>query len=158
MPSAPKLDQEIARARIPVKAARFYSGKLMQEIAASIEKGEKPELLLLKTWNEKRALWEVQIFAIAPQHRIEPVSYATKDPRTWRSTGQIVLTPEAAKRMGFELIRVADATEPVITPLSRFIKFQFSIVDLSDSRELKQVIETLTAQKALERLREKRKH
>ena len=152
------MDREIAKASIPAKAVRFYSGKLLKEIAASIEHGETPQLLLLKTWNQKGGIWEVQIIAIAPKHRIEEVSYATKDPRTWRSTGQIVLTPEAAKRMGFELIRVADATEPVITPLSRFIKFQFSIVDLSDSRELKQVIETLTAQKALERLKEKRKH
>jgi len=143
MSAAPKLDQEIARARIPVKAARFYSGRLLKEIAASIEKGEKPELLLLKTWNQKRGIWEVQIIAIAPKHRIEEVSYATKDPATWRSTGQIVLTPEAARRMGFELIRVAEATRTMVEPLTKYLEFTRYEACIVDFKDISSILPTL---------------
>jgi len=108
---------------------------LLKEIASSVERGEKPQVLLLKTWNEKRRLWEVQIITIAPQHRIEEVSYATKAPSTWRSIGQQVLTPEAAVRMGRELIRVASAKEAIIEPLTKypeFTRYQACIIEIGE--------------------------
>jgi len=86
----------------------------LKEIAASIEHGERPQLLLLKTWNQRRQIWEVQIITVSPSHRIENVSYATKDPATWTSTGQIVLSLEAAMRMGRELVRVASAATTMV--------------------------------------------
>ena len=133
---SPKLDKAIAQSRIPIKAARFFSGKLLKEIAASIEHGETPELFLTKTWNEKRCLWEVQIITIAPQHRIEQVSYATKDPKTWRSIGQIVMTPEQAMKMAFELKTIAAAPTKAIMPLTRYREFK-GIETCIDFLELK---------------------
>ena len=90
-----KVEKPIKKGFIDVKAIRVYIAELMQEVNSTIERGEKPYLLIKKAYSPKRGVNEFEVvFMGAKQKHIEELSYFTTHPSEWKSWGEIVLSTE----------------------------------------------------------------
>lgn len=77
-----------------VECIRTYSTTIEKLIISSRERGEEPQLLVLRTFNKKRGT-EYQIVFIG-KHHVENLSYFKTNPKFWNSErfGYVVLTPQ----------------------------------------------------------------
>jgi hypothetical protein len=94
-----KVERAIGKGYIDVKAIRVYLSELMKEINSTIERGEKPRLLVKKTYSSKRGVNEFEFVFIGTEseRHLEELTYFKKHPKTWTTWGEIVLSPEEVK-------------------------------------------------------------
>ena len=90
-----KVEPAIGKGYIDVKAIRVYLSELMKEVNSTIERGEKPRLLIKKTYSPKRGVneFEFVFMGTESERHIEELTYFKKHPKTWRTWGEIVLSP-----------------------------------------------------------------
>lgn len=104
-----KLDKALKNAGLKnIEATRTYHTELLEEWDSSRERGENPQLLVLRTFNKKRNRDEVQVVFIGEKHR-EKLQYYKVHPSKWnrKRWGYHVLTPEQAKEVGEALIEAS---------------------------------------------------
>lgn len=102
-----KLDRVLKKLGLTnVQCVRIYDTELMKLIISSRERGEEPQILVLKTFNEKRGE-EIQLIFLG-KHHVEDLSYFTLNPKKWNSKrfGYSVLTLEQAVEFGEILSQV----------------------------------------------------
>ena len=100
-----------------VSAIRIYPSELMKEINSTIERGEKPRLLIKIYDREKTGEPEVTLVFCGARH-FEPPSYWQKNPKDWVTWGEIVLPKEGAKDFVLLLLQMLEAPAEQIKALS----------------------------------------
>ncbi len=86
-----KVEKPIKKGYIDVKAIRVYITELMKNINSTVERGEKPYLLVKKAYSPKRGENEIEmVFMASKQKHIEELTYFRKHPSQWPSWGEIV--------------------------------------------------------------------
>lgn len=104
-----RVERPIKKEHMDVEAIRVYLPELSKNINSTVERGERPVLLIKRTVREKTGKGEVEIVfmgSVKDRH-IEDLSYYTKNPQEWRSWGEIVLTLDQARKFAKFLDRVA---------------------------------------------------
>jgi len=96
-----------------IRCNRMYDTDIMKLIMSSAEKGECPELLAVRTWNEKRGE-EVQLIYLG-EHHVEDLTYFKTNPKSWNTKrfGYMVLTPTEAVKLREILEKVKTEFEPL---------------------------------------------
>lgn len=91
-----KVEKAIGKGYIDAKAIRVYVSELMKEVNSTIERGEKPRLLIKKTFSPKRGVneFEFVFMGTESERHIEELTYFKKNPETWKTWGEIVLSPD----------------------------------------------------------------
>jgi hypothetical protein len=105
-----KVEPPIARDHQKVQAIRVYVGKLMKEIDSTIERGERPSLIVKKEWSPTRKTVEFSLVFVGPYH-IDDLNYYQKDPATWTTFGEIYMTPSQAAELTEKIKQVLKAPE-----------------------------------------------
>lgn len=100
-----------------VSAIRIYPSELNKEINSTIERREKPRLLIKIYEREKTGEPEVALVLCGAYH-IEDLSYWQKNPKDWVSWGEIVLPKEGAKDFVLLLLKMLEAPAEQIKALS----------------------------------------
>lgn len=83
---------------VDVKAIRVYLSELNKNINSTTERGEQPKVYAKLIKREKTGESEIELFFIGTEkdRHIEDLSYSESDPKTWKSWGEIVISPEDA--------------------------------------------------------------
>lgn len=91
-----KVEKAIGKGYIDVKAIRVYLSELMQEVNSTIERGEKPRLLIKKAYSPKRGVneFEFVFMGTESERHVEELAYYKTHPTTWRTWGEIVFSPK----------------------------------------------------------------
>jgi hypothetical protein len=108
-----KVESAIGKGYINVKAIRVYLAELKKNINSTIERGETPYLLIKKIWSEKRGAYEFEIVFMGARH-VEDLSYAVSDPNTWKSWGEMVLSPEQIEDFIQLLRKLLEKKQPTL--------------------------------------------
>lgn len=117
-----KVEKALWKRVVPaIGAIRCWCKHKEFEMDSTVERGERPALLIKRTKREKTGEPEVEIVFMG-EHRDEPHSYYTKHPSLWKSFGNIVVTPEKAREVASVL---AEAGSPTL------LDFKSQVVNLS---------------------------
>lgn len=97
-----------------IKCNRIYNTDLMKLIISSREKGEQPQILVVRTLNEKRGE-EIQLIYLG-KHHVEDLTYFNSNPKKWNSKrfGYMILTPDQAISLAEMLSKVKMEFEPFV--------------------------------------------
>ena len=89
-----------------IQCNRIYDTDLTLLLISSSEKGEEPQILVVRTMNEKRGE-EIQLVYLG-KHHVEDLTYFKSNPKNWNAKrfGYSVLTPIQAKKLGDILSQV----------------------------------------------------
>jgi len=95
-----KVEQPIKRSIVNVSAVRVYLPEFLKAVNMTIERGECPKLLVKRTRRIKTKADEVEIVFVGTEkeRHVEDLGYFLKPPSSWRTWGEIVLTPKYAAR------------------------------------------------------------
>jgi hypothetical protein len=117
--TALKVEKAIALEHVPkVDAIRIFAGRTGLEIDSTTERGHRPALLIKKIRRESTGKVEIEIVMMGDYH-VEPLTYYKKDPETWPSFADIILTPLQSRELAEKILRLlkAPAREPAQTQL-----------------------------------------
>ena len=139
-----KVEPAIAREPQKVQAIRIYPSKVMlKEIDSSVERGEKPGLIVKKEFSEKRKAEEVSLVFTGPYH-IEDLNYFQTDPATWHTFGEIYMTPAQALQLAEKIKRIVRA--PAGEPTQMLLQH---VTDMTVSRQtLNEVLRIMGASRS----------
>jgi len=107
-----KVEKAIRRELVNVQAIRVYLPELGKEINQTVERGERPQLLIKLTKRQKTGEYEVEIVFLGneAERHIETLRYYKKNPKNWKTWGLIVLTPKQAMKLACILKKIAENT------------------------------------------------
>jgi len=144
-----KVEPAIAREPQKVQAIRIYPSKLMlKEIDSSVERGEKPGLIVKKEFSKKRKVEEVSLVFTGPYH-IEDLNYFQTDPATWTTFGEIYMTPTQALQLAEKIKRIVKA--PAGEPTQMLLQH---VADMTVSRQaLNEMLRIMIASRSPSRSR-----
>ena len=101
-----KLETPLTHKAIDVKAIRLYPMDFKEiEVNSTIESGENPHLSVNFIKRESTGEPEFELFFKGQTHT-EPINRNKKPRDDWRTWGEIVISPEQAKEIAQELLRV----------------------------------------------------
>ena len=82
-----------------ISAIRVYLPELMKEIDQTVERGERPRLLIKRTLRTKTGEPEVEVVFLggARERHVEALHYYEKRPAEWKTWGELVFPLEGAK-------------------------------------------------------------
>jgi len=88
-----KVEKPIQRDFVEVEALRVYLPELKKEIDQTVERGERPRLLVKLTRRQKTGEPEIELVFLGgvKNRHIEELTYYKTDPMSWPSWGIIVL-------------------------------------------------------------------
>jgi hypothetical protein len=118
-----------------IGAIRCWCGHRKFEMNCTVERGDTPKLLIKRTNREKTGEPEVEVVFLGP-HRDEDHTYYKKDPATWRTFGNIVVTPTKAREVGQVL---SEAGSPTLLDFKPRIISLVDIARVARCENLKQV-------------------
>ena len=114
-----KVEKAIAKEYMSnIEAIRIFPGRAAFEIDSTSEHGHRPGLLIKRIRRERTGKSEIEILMMGDYH-VESLTYYKKDPETWPSFGDIILTLSQAHELAEKILRLLKtrADEPTQTLL-----------------------------------------
>ena len=102
-----KVERSLKRGFVNVQAIRVYPAELGKNINSTVERDEKPTLLVKHTVRQKTGLHEIEVVFLGGHH-VEDLAYVKTDPRTWVSWGHLVLSLDQARELSDTLRKILD--------------------------------------------------
>jgi hypothetical protein len=95
-----KVAPPIARKFLDIKAIRLYPkiDGFVRNVNSTVERGEKPQLLLKAAYSPRRLDYEIEIACLGRYH-VERLEYWKKNPEDWLSFGEFVFSPDQGREL-----------------------------------------------------------